>query len=145
ALSYAKEAHRLRVKLLQQRFMYSTEQHNDIFGDNGELIQKRGYVLKSFHMHPSVATSAWSSHLQVTVEKQLGDLSRSLFNNTTGNKLYEELSKAETLYRSAVDKLKLTEWKNCVSHPKKTTASNKIFCDSLMIGGIDVCWIVNLI
>ncbi|GJX34689.1 separase isoform X1 [Tanacetum coccineum] len=245
ALSYAKEAHRLRVKLLQKIFIYSTEQHNDIFGDNGELIKKRGYVLKSFHMHPSVATSAWSSHdvdssdlvdffltpwnvlqcylesilqvgtiqeiigngseaeallawgknisvfhglpifiisfssalgqlyhkrrlwhlaekelesakhtladssslvsclkcklvLQVTVDEQLGDLYRSRFNNATGNKLYEEFSKAETLYRSAVDKLKLIEWKNCVSHPKKTTASNKIFCDSLLIGGIDV-------
>ncbi|PWA66399.1 separase [Artemisia annua] len=245
ALSYAKEAHRLRVKLLQKRFIYSTEQHNDIFGDNGELIKKRGYKLKSFHMHPSVATSAWSSHdmessdlvdfiltpwnvlqcylesilqvgtvqeiigngseaellltwgknisvfhglpiflvsfssvlaqlyrkrrlwhlaekelesakhtladssslisclkcklvLQVTVDEQLGDLYRSRFKNTTGNKLYEELSKAETLYRSALDKLKLTEWKNCVSHPKTTTASHKIFCDSLLAGGIDV-------
>nr|GEU88271.1 separase isoform X1 [Tanacetum cinerariifolium] len=232
ALSYAKEAHRLRVKLFQKRFIYSTEQHNDIFGDNGELIKKRGYGLKSFYMHPSVATSAWLSHdmdssdlvdfiltpwnvlqcylesilqvgtiqeiigngseaeallawgknisvfhglpifivsfssalgqlyhkrrlwhlaekelesakhtladscsliscfkcklvLQVTVDKQLGDLYRSRFNNATGNKLYEELSKAETLYRSAVDKLKLTEWNNCVSHPKKTTAKQE--------------------
>lgn len=75
--------------------------------------------------------------LQVTVDEQLGDLYRSRFKNTSGNKLYEELSKAETLYRSALDKLKLTEWKNCVSHPK-TTESNKIFCDSLLAGGIDV-------
>ncbi|GJS63270.1 separase [Tanacetum coccineum] len=218
ALSYAKEAHHLRAKLLKQRFMYSTEQHNDIFGDNGELIQKCGYELKSFHMDPSVATLAWSSHymdssdlvdfiltpwnvlqcylestLQVgTIQEIIGNGSDaeknfrwgknvSLFhglpiflvsfssalgqlyrkqrlwrsahkelksaNDTLDDdsysliscsKLQQELSKAETLYRSAVDKLELTEWKNCVSVPNKTTSSKKMFCDSLMIGGIDV-------
>lgn len=29
--------------------------------NDGDTIQKHKYVLKTFHMHPSVATSAWSS------------------------------------------------------------------------------------
>ncbi|KAI3774516.1 hypothetical protein L1987_49074 [Smallanthus sonchifolius] len=242
ALSYAKEAHRLRTKLFQKNFIYSIEQHNDIIGENGEIIQKCGYGLKSFHMQPSIATTSWSNDkgssefdfiltpwnilrcylesilqvgtiqeivgngseaealllwgknissfqglpiisvsfstilgklyrkqqrwhlaekelesanhtlvdsfslysclkcrliLEVTIDQQLGDLFRSRFNSTIDNKL-EGLSKAETFYRSATEKLKLSEWKNCVSDPKETISKNTMFCDRVLVGGNDV-------
>ncbi|CAI9287139.1 unnamed protein product [Lactuca saligna] len=238
ALCYAKEAHRLRTKLLQKSFMYSIEQQNDMVGANGDTIQKQKYVLKTFHMHPSVATSAWSSDkgscdfedciitpwnvlrvylestlqigtlqeivgngseaeslllwgkniatfqsfpifivgfscvlgklyrkqqhwhlaekelesakhiladscrlvsclkcrlvLEVTIDQQLGDLFRIRFNST--NKLSEGLSKAEAFYRSATDKLKVSEWRNCVSDCEESSARNTMFCDALSIG-----------
>lgn len=75
--------------------------------------------------------------LEVTVDQQLGDLVRSRFINTIGNKLHEDLSKAEILYRVAVDKLKLSEWKNCVSNFRETSSRNTMFCDSVLIGGND--------
>ncbi|KAF5804755.1 putative separase [Helianthus annuus] len=62
ALLYAKEAHRLRTRLFQKNFIYTIGKHNDIIGDNGEIIQKRGYGLKTFHMQTSVATGAWSNN-----------------------------------------------------------------------------------
>nr|XP_043623197.1 separase [Erigeron canadensis] len=244
ALSYSKEAHRLRTRLLQENFVYTVEQHNDVFSANGELIQKRGYGLKSFHMLPSVATTVWSyvkgssdindfiltpwnvlrcylesilqegaiqetvgnghkaealllwgrnisalqglpiflvsfssalgklyrkqqlwhlaekelesaksiladccnlisclkcrSILDVTVDQQLGDLFRTRFTSSTGNIHDRDLSKAETLYRSAADKLKLPEWNNCVSNPKETTARNTMFCNALFIAENDL-------
>ncbi|KAI3715733.1 hypothetical protein L6452_22720 [Arctium lappa] len=242
ALSYAKEAHRLRSKLFQKKFMYSIEQQNDPVGaNNGEVIQKRRFGLETFHMHSSVATSAWSSvkgssdfddsilspwnilrcylestlqigtlheivgngseaetllrwgkdislfqalpiflvnfsavlgklyrkqrywdlaekelesakHiladscsllscskcrlvLEVTVDQQFGDLFQSRFNSTTGNKLYEGLSKAEFFYSSAEEKLKLNEWRNCLSNPEEASAGNTMFCDDLLSDG----------
>lgn len=51
------EAYRLRVKLFREYFTCSTEKHKEIIGDNGEIIQKQGYGLKSFGMHSSVPTT----------------------------------------------------------------------------------------
>ncbi|XP_076893503.1 separase-like isoform X3 [Bidens hawaiensis] len=241
ALFYAKEAHRMRTKLFQKNFIYTIEQHNDIIGDNGEIIRERGYELKSFHIHSSVAIGAWSNdsssdfefiltswnvlrcylestlqvgtiqeiigngseaealflwgknislfqdlpiflvnfstalgklhckqkcwHLadkelesanhilvdslcliscincklimEVTVGKQQGDLYRSRCSSTYDNKL-DGLSKAEIFYRSAMEKLKLSHWKNCVSNPKETISSNTMLCDKVLIGGNNV-------
>ncbi|KAK1417650.1 hypothetical protein QVD17_26781 [Tagetes erecta] len=242
ALSYAKEAHRLRTKLFQKNFTYSIEQHSDIIGDNGEIMQKCGYGLKSFHMQRSVATTAWSNDkgssdfdfiltpwnvlrcylesilqvgtiqeivgngseaetlllwgknissfqglpiflvsfstalgklylkqqhwhlaqkelesanhilvdsfsliscvkckliLEVTIDQQLGDLFLGRFNSTRDNKL-DGISKAEVFYRSAAEKLKRSEWKNCVSNPEETISRNSMFCDRVLIGGNDV-------
>ncbi|KAL4588484.1 hypothetical protein LXL04_001375 [Taraxacum kok-saghyz] len=50
-LYYAKEAHRMRTKLLQKTFSYSIEQQND------DITQKRKYIIKTFHMHSSKACS----------------------------------------------------------------------------------------
>ncbi|KAL8258316.1 hypothetical protein R6Q59_030357 [Mikania micrantha] len=61
ALSYAKEAHRLRTKLFQKNFIYIIEQCSDIMGDNGEVIQNCGYELKSFYMQPTIAAATWSN------------------------------------------------------------------------------------
>ncbi|XP_071705360.1 separase-like [Rutidosis leptorrhynchoides] len=244
ALTYAKEAHRLRSKLLKEYFAYSIEQRNDDIMDdaNGEIIQKRGYELTSFHMHSSLATTAWSSScdeieddfilttwnvlrcylesilqvgtiqemvgngheaealllwgknisciqhlpiflvsfsttlgklyrkqrlwhlaekelksakqvldddsgtliscakckllLEVKVDQQLGDLirSRHFSNAPPGNKLLQEEELPKD-YSIAVDKLKLSEWKNCISDFKESKSSrNTMFCDSFMIG-----------
>lgn len=70
--------------------------------------------------------------LQVTIDQQLGDLFRIRFKST--NKLLEGLSKAEAFYRSATDKLKVSEWKNCVSDCEESSARNTMFCDALSIG-----------
>lgn len=56
--------------------------------------------------------------LEVTVDQQLGDLSRSLFDGATGNTSMERLSHAENIYKSALDKLNLSEWKNSISFPE---------------------------
>ena len=63
------------------------------------------------------------------VEQQLGDLFQSRFYSTSGDELLGRmgLSKAETLYRSATDKLEVSEWNNCVS--------DTMFCDAFLIGG----------
>ncbi|THG12959.1 hypothetical protein TEA_014582 [Camellia sinensis var. sinensis] len=46
AFSYAKEAHCLHRKLLQEKFRCSVEQQSEIYDENGEIIQKRCYNLK---------------------------------------------------------------------------------------------------
>ncbi|KAL8218762.1 hypothetical protein R6Q57_022135 [Mikania cordata] len=61
ALSYAKEAHRLRTKLFQKNFIYKIEQCRDIMGDNGDVIQNCRYELKSFYMQPTIAAATWSN------------------------------------------------------------------------------------
>lgn len=48
ALSYAKEAHRLRGKLLQQNFEYSVEKITETCDENGEVFEKSYYGIKTF-------------------------------------------------------------------------------------------------
>ncbi|GFY89325.1 separase [Actinidia rufa] len=60
ALAYAKEAHRLRSKLLQEKFRYSVERQSKICDENGENIHKSFYNLSTFQMYSSVATAVWS-------------------------------------------------------------------------------------
>ncbi|CAL8997984.1 unnamed protein product [Prunus brigantina] len=56
--------------------------------------------------------------LEATVNQNLGDLFQSMFYNTRNTSL-EKLYLAENLYKSAIAKLNLSEWKNSVSCPEK--------------------------
>ncbi|KAH9685965.1 Separase [Citrus sinensis] len=63
--------------------------------------------------------------LEVTVDQQLGDLSRSYSGcDDRGNTLIERLSNAEKLYKSALDKLNLSEWKNLISLPEEARSES---------------------
>lgn len=221
ALSYAKEAHRLRTKLFKEKFMYTVEKQSENCTGAGSDMQKNTYGLSDVRMQKSVACEVWSfdtlpqdmdacylspwkilqcyleSTLQVgtiheligngieaeiflrwgkdisrsqclplfivafssvlgklycnkgswdlsekelrnakhvlvhgcadfsclkcglmleaTIDQRLGDLSHSLFNTTRS---IERLSLAESLYRSALDRLGHPEWKNSVSYSK---------------------------
>ncbi|XP_058191839.1 separase isoform X2 [Rhododendron vialii] len=234
ALSYAKEAHHLRSKLLKEKFRYSVEQQTEIYDENGAIIQKRCYCLSSFHMYSTVATSVWdpdniSSEMEgclltpwnvlqcylesilqvgiiyeligdgseaetlllwgksissfqdlplfkvafssvlgilyrkqqlwdlaekelhsakqiladccgtiscikcrwlfeVTIDLHLGDLVRSRHDKYTIEKRSVD---AETLYKSALDKLNLPEWKNSVSSPEDIGFENITVCDAV--------------
>ncbi|XP_061982544.1 separase [Populus nigra] len=221
ALSYAKEAHRLRTKLFKEKFMYTVEKQSENCTGAGSDMQKNTYGLSDVRMQKSIACEVWSfdtlpqdmdacylspwkilqcyleSTLQVgtiheligngieaetflrwgkdisrsqclplfivafssvlgklycnkgswdlsekelqnakhvlvhgcadfsclkcglmleaTIDQRLGDLSHSLFNTTRS---IERLSLAESLYRSALDRLGHPEWKNSVSYSK---------------------------
>lgn len=56
--------------------------------------------------------------LEATVNQNLGDLFQSMFYNTRNTSL-DKLSLAENLYKSAIAKLNLSEWKNSVSCPEQ--------------------------
>ncbi|PIN10712.1 Separase [Handroanthus impetiginosus] len=56
ALTYAKEAHRLRSKLLQQKFEYSVEKITQTFVENGESIEKSYYGIQTFKVNDFVVT-----------------------------------------------------------------------------------------
>ncbi|KAL1534288.1 separase [Salvia divinorum] len=56
ALAYAKEAHRLRSKLLQQKFEYSVEKVVETFDVKGELIDKIHYSVQTFKVIDFVVT-----------------------------------------------------------------------------------------
>ncbi|KAF3975524.1 hypothetical protein CMV_001236 [Castanea mollissima] len=60
ALSYAKEAHRLRTRLFQENFLYSVEQHTEKYNETGDVIQKLTYGLKNLQIRRSIATEIWS-------------------------------------------------------------------------------------
>ncbi|KAA8545541.1 hypothetical protein F0562_020325 [Nyssa sinensis] len=238
AFLYAKEAHRLRSKLLQEKFKYSVEQQSEVCDENGDTIQKCRYNLSAFQMYSSVATAVWSSDniscdlegciltpwnvlqcylestlqvgviheiigngseaetlllwgkkiscfkglplfivafssvlgrlyrkqrlwdmaekevqsakqiladsctdisclkcrllLEVTIDQQLGDLSRSHFDSDSGNSSLEKLFHAENLYKSALDKLNNSEWKNSVSNREEISSESTTVCDTLI-------------
>ncbi|KAL6545762.1 hypothetical protein OROGR_009636 [Orobanche gracilis] len=56
ALTYAKEAHHLRSKLLQQKFEYSLEKITDTFNENGMIIEKSYYGISTFKVTDTAAT-----------------------------------------------------------------------------------------
>ncbi|KAK7839536.1 separase [Quercus suber] len=60
ALLYAKEAHQLRTRLFQEKFMYSVEQHTEKYNETGDVIQKLTYGLKNLQIRRSIATEIWS-------------------------------------------------------------------------------------
>ncbi|CBI23880.3 unnamed protein product, partial [Vitis vinifera] len=62
--------------------------------------------------------------LEATIDQQLGDLYRSHLDCTTENLSIKRLSFAENLYKSALDKLNLSEWKNSVSSPEESCAAS---------------------
>lgn len=60
--------------------------------------------------------------LEATIDQQLGDLYRTHLDCTTENLSIKRLSFAENLYKSALDKLSLSEWKNSVSSSEESCA-----------------------
>ncbi|KAL5564053.1 hypothetical protein UlMin_033800 [Ulmus minor] len=60
ALSYAKEAHRLRTKLFQEKFKFSVQQLAE--GSNEDANQKFINSIKDLHVRVSVASEYWSSN-----------------------------------------------------------------------------------
>ncbi|CAA2934735.1 separase isoform X1 [Olea europaea subsp. europaea] len=59
ALSYAKEAHRLRSKLLHEKFKYSAENQTEIFDENGEIVEKSYYCIQTFQIRYLVTNNGW--------------------------------------------------------------------------------------
>lgn len=57
---YAKEAHRLRTRLFQEKFMYSVEQHTEKYNETGDVIRKLTYGLRNLQIRRSIATEIWS-------------------------------------------------------------------------------------
>lgn len=62
--------------------------------------------------------------MEVTIILELGDLFRSRGDSYTDNIYVKRLSHAETLYKSAIDKLNHSEWKNLVSNPEELKNEN---------------------
>ncbi|CAK7357007.1 unnamed protein product [Dovyalis caffra] len=127
ALSYAKEAHRLRTKLFKETFMYTVEKkaekltYGKLYCKKGswDLSEKELQNAKHILVHNCADFSCLKCGLmlEATIDQQLGDLSLSLF-NTTRSVSIERLSLAENFYRSALDRLNYREWKNSVSCPE---------------------------
>ncbi|KAL6543575.1 hypothetical protein OROGR_010072 [Orobanche gracilis] len=56
ALTYAKEAHHLRSKLLQQKFEYSVEKITETYNENGMIIEKSHYGITTFKVTDTAVT-----------------------------------------------------------------------------------------
>ncbi|GER26714.1 separase [Striga asiatica] len=54
ALTYAKEAHRLRSKLLQQKFEYSVEKMFETFQENGIIVEKSYFGINTFRVADTI-------------------------------------------------------------------------------------------
>lgn len=62
----------MRSKLFQEKFMYSIEQQHEVYNENGEVIQKQFYSLKTFRMFTSAATAAWlNEHVSCDFERHV--------------------------------------------------------------------------
>lgn len=70
--------------------------------------------------------------MEVTVDQHLGDLSQSMIDSANGKISLERLFQAEDLYKSALDKLILSDWKNSVSCPEESST------DSMVLGNTTI-------
>lgn len=61
ALYYAKEAHRLRTRLFQEKFTYSVEQETEKHIEAGDHTQKLAYGLSNLQVKKSAASELWYS------------------------------------------------------------------------------------
>ncbi|KAL0384542.1 UNVERIFIED_CONTAM: Separase [Sesamum radiatum] len=175
ALTYAKEAHRLRSKLLQQKFEYSVQKMTETFDENGEITEKSYYGIQTFKVNDlelsqgscdyegcvltpwNVLTCYLESTLQVGfVQEILGNASEAEMllrwgrdvSRFQGLPLLEisfllflqfgdlflsspcsrelpsakNLFNAKSLYRSALDKLNLSDWQSCYSISEEARA-----------------------
>lgn len=68
--------------------------------------------------------------MEVTVDQHLGDLSQSMIDNANGKISLERLFQAEDLYKSALKKLNLSDWKNSVSCPEEPSADCMVLGNS---------------
>ncbi|KAJ7968102.1 separase [Quillaja saponaria] len=64
--------------------------------------------------------------LEVNIDQYLGDLCRHRIDSTRGDISIEILSDAKRLYKSALEKLNLSEWKNSLSCPEDSGAEGAI-------------------
>ncbi|PON60261.1 Peptidase C50, separase [Parasponia andersonii] len=70
--------------------------------------------------------------LEVTIDQHLGDLSQSITDNSSGKVSIESSSRAETLYKSALDKLNLSDWASSASFPKEARAGSIVLEKALV-------------
>lgn len=61
ALIFAKESHRLRTKLFQEKFRYSIGQHAEKYNAVGEVTQKCKYSIVGLQLSRSVTAEVWTS------------------------------------------------------------------------------------
>ncbi|KAJ0263460.1 Separase [Hirschfeldia incana] len=59
ALSYAKEAYRIRTLLLQENFKYTAEKQFEKYTDAGKISEIRSYKITDFQVYRSLATDFW--------------------------------------------------------------------------------------
>ncbi|GFP93870.1 separase [Phtheirospermum japonicum] len=151
ALTYAKEAHRLRSKLLQQKFEYSVEKMTETFDENGKIIEKSYYGINTFKVTDiavtkgscdyeggvltpwNVLSSYLESILQVGfVQEILGNVSEAEMLLRWGRNVsqFQGLSLFEISFSSILGKLyrKQKLWSMAekeLSSAKKTLADNR--------------------
>ncbi|KAJ4870209.1 Separase [Raphanus sativus] len=59
ALSYAKEAYRIRTLLFQDKFKYTAEKQFEKYNDAGKMSGIRSYSITDFQVYRSLATDFW--------------------------------------------------------------------------------------
>ncbi|XP_059648132.1 separase [Cornus florida] len=70
--------------------------------------------------------------LEVNIDQELGDLFRSQFDSDTCDPFLRKLYDSENLYKSALEKLNISEWKNSVSNPEETNTGSTATLDALV-------------
>lgn len=70
ALSYAKEAYRIRTLMFQEKFKYTAEKQFEKHNDTGKMSEIRAFGIKNFQVFKSLATDFWPC------ENFLWDISR---------------------------------------------------------------------
>ncbi|XP_062077222.1 separase isoform X2 [Humulus lupulus] len=60
ALFYAKQAHRLRNKIFEEKFKFSVKHHTEMSNETREVAQKFTYSLQDLQVRRSVANDFWS-------------------------------------------------------------------------------------
>lgn len=59
ALSYAKEAHRIRTLIFQEKFKYTAEKQFEKHNDAGKILEIRTFGIKNFQVYRSLSTDFW--------------------------------------------------------------------------------------
>lgn len=92
--------------------------------DLAELeLQKAQHLLEKLDSRSPFYCCKCKLVLEVTIDQQLGDLSRSRRDSNIDDLSVDRLLFAEKRYKKALKKLKLSEWKNSVSDPEEATIS----------------------
>ncbi|XP_074358633.1 separase isoform X1 [Apium graveolens] len=100
--------------------LYCKEQMWDL----AELeLQKAQHLLEKLDSRSPFYCCKCKLVLEVTIDQQLGDLSRSRCDSNIDDLSVNRLLYAEKRYRVALKKLKNSEWKNSVSNPEEATIS----------------------
>ncbi|KAK6156913.1 hypothetical protein DH2020_011161 [Rehmannia glutinosa] len=98
-----KEAHRLRSKLLQQKFEYSVEKMTETFDESGMIIERTYYGISTFKVKDIMVTKGnWRFILEQFLHCWRVAFTKRLFN-------------AKSLYKSALDNLNLSDWRTSYS------------------------------